>query len=951
MKSRQRRRFLSQSAALLGSGLLAGCNDGIDGVGAAPAPGGTAVADAMLPGTAAAPPAAGLASARPVAGPWTFQAASSAPGVSGAQLASAAELAGMAPATVPGTVLNSLIVNGTYPDPLHRRIVTDTVPDTLKDTDYWYRTRFDTPRLLPGQRLWLRFEGVNYKAAIWLNGASVGTLEGAFKHGSFDVTRLVPAAGGPAYLAVRVVKLDFSEGPLKPSYASGVTRGGRNGGPTGVTLKNGPTFFCTAGWDWLPTVPDRNLGIWRPVSWFTTGAARIADLRVDSTLSDDLRTAELRLDLALDNRGTSALAATVRGTLDGIAFRRDIRIPASDQPATVTLTSADIPELRLANPRLWWPNGYGKPELYRLSLRVEIGGQISDERTMNVGIRRIEYSRDIGLGTQLSLTVNKLPILAMGGNWGLDEAFKRIPRERLFHQVRLHRDANLNLIRNWNGQSTSEDFFDACDRYGILVWQDFFYSTEGPAPANVARDLDNIRDAIVHYRNHPSILLWCGGNEGSPPPALVDGLDRLVAELDPKRLCLTSSAGDTGAHAVNGYSSGGPYHWVAPKAHFSRGYGTLQVAFHNEVGSYSIPTLECVEAMLPPTSWEHPDDFWADRDVNGNGGNGGGAGYIALTGSRYGTAVNLPDFIRKSQLMNYECIKAIYEANAAVMIGPASATVTSPATGVIMWMTNPAQPSFVWQMYSHDLEQHASFFAVRHACRRVNVIMNANTLDVTIANHTAAALSGSVRILIHNLDGTLSSRTVQAVANVAAASFQVAANLAARIARASSAVCFVSLSLLDAGGSVLADNFYWYQTSGADSTYTSLDAMPAAAVSIAASATEADDGCATRIVADVKNIGGTIALMTHLQLFDTATGQRILPAFHSDNYLNLLPGASTQVTIEVPHASGQPPARAAIRVDGWKLDRGRCRLSPDGLPVTFNDRALAVTGPTTFAVS
>jgi beta-mannosidase len=897
----------------------------------------------------------GLMSAQDIAGPWTFRAASDAPSATGAQLASAEGLPGMSPATVPGTVLNSMIVNGTYPDPLYGKIVTDTIPDTLKDTDYWYRTSFDTPPLQPGQRFWLRFEGVNYMAAIWLNGASVGTLEGAFKHGYFDVTKLVSPAGGTAYLAVRIIKLEFVEEPLKPSYASRVSRGGTNGGPHGKTLKNGPTFFCSAGWDWLPTVPDRNLGIWRPVSWFTTGAVRIADLRVDSTLSPDLAIANLQLDLALDNRVATDLVATVICRIDDIEkFRRDINIPATGQ--TITWTDADIPELSLANPRLWWPNGYGNPDLYRLALRVEIGKQVSDERTLNIGIRRIEYSRDIGCGAQLSITVNKLPILVMGGNWGLDEAFKRIPRERLFNQVRLHRDANLNLIRNWNGQSTSEDFFDACDRYGILVWQDFFYSNEAPPEyaekVNVERYCCNVRDVIVHYRNHPSILLWCGGNEGSPPAALVKGLDDLVKELDPKRKCLTSSAGDTSDHPVKGYASGGPYHWEAPKQVFSRHYGTSATfPFHNEVGSYSIPTLEFVESMLPTGSWECPDDFWADRDVNANGGNVGGAGYIELTGSRYGKVVNgkllnLPDFIRKSQLMNYECIKAIYEANAAVMIGPKSVAVPSPATGVIMWMTNPAQPSFVWQMYSHDLEQHASFFAVKHACRRVNIIMNASTLDVIIANHTASPLpDGSVTFLrVHNLDGSTSSKSPpQAIGSIPAHSYQVVANLKSELSDVSSEVCFVSLVLLDPrNGSVMAENFYWYQTNGADETYTSLESMSPAAVAISASAAEADEST-TRITADVKNIGDAVALMTHLQLFDTSTGKRILPAFYSNNYLNLLPGASTRITIDVPHAKGQSLNQAGLRVDGWKIDRQKSRLSREVIPVFFNERALAVT--------
>ncbi|WP_037358084.1 glycoside hydrolase family 2 protein [Amycolatopsis orientalis] len=911
-----RRRFLSGGIAVAGGGVL-----GAFGV----------------PGTAgAAPEARPLAVGGEIAGGWTFVAADGT-SADGKVLASAENVAGLKPAVVPGTPLTSMIANGEYPDPLYGHIVTDTVPDTLKDTGYWYRVAFRVPRLVPGQRFWLQFDGINYLGTVWLNGTRVGTVEGAFKRAVFEVTDIVAKADGVAWLAVLVGKLDYTDPPALPSYASGVTRGGRNGGPTGITLKNGPTFFCTAGWDWLPTIPDRDLGIWQPVAWRTTGPVRVADVHVTSTLSPDLRTAEVEVELALDSAAGKSVVVT--GSLDGRGFRRTVGVPAG--ASSVVLTSKEVACLRVERPKLWWPNGYGEPYRYRLTVGVESGGQVHDERTVDFGIRRIEYTTPMrspsgATSNCLAITVNNLPILVMGGNWGLDEALKRIPRERLRAQVRLHRDANLNLIRNWNGQSSTEDFYAACDEYGILVWQDFFCSTEGPPAENIARDLANIRDCIVRFRNHPSILLWCGGNEGPPPQPLIDGLDALVAELDPQRAVLTSSAGDTGKNPIDGYRSGGPYHWVPPAQHFALNDGTQWPPFHNEVGSYSIPTLEFIRKMLPEASWERPDDFWADRDVNGNGGNGGGAGYLRLTAERYGEVRNLPDFARKSQMMNYECIRAIYEAPVAHMrsAGP------YPRTGVIMWMTNPAQPSFVWQMYSHDLEAHSSFYAVQHACRRVNVVLDARSFDVVVANHSPAVVRGGVEARFYGVDGVEFGRVSLPVGGVGAADRAVAGNVAALVRGGPDEIAFVRLALRDVRGAEVIRNFYWVESPGREAGFAGLDDMPAAAVSVIAGVSPGPEGVSVAV--DVRNIGESVALMVHLQVYDVRTGERVLPASFSDNYLNLAGGEAASVRVQVDREQVRRHPEIGVRVDGWKIDQGASRLRGRGVAVTFNQEALAV---------
>jgi beta-galactosidase/beta-glucuronidase len=150
-----------------------------------------------------------------------------------------------------------------------------------------------------------------------------------------------------------------------------------------------------------------------------------------------------------------------------------------------------------------------------------------------------------------------VPIFIRGGDWGLDEALKRIPRERLDAEIHMHQLANLNLIRNWVGQSTGEDFYELCDKYGIMIWDEFFQPnpSDGPNPTDLDTYVANVRDKILRFRNHPAIMLWCARNEGFPPPEIDAALRKLMAELEPTRRYQPSSTDGAGVR------SGGPYFW------------------------------------------------------------------------------------------------------------------------------------------------------------------------------------------------------------------------------------------------------------------------------------------------------------------------------------------------------------------------------------------------------
>jgi hypothetical protein len=601
-------------------------------------------------------------------------------------------------------------------------------------------------------------------------------------------------------------------------------------------------------------------------------------------------------------------SGVLNGKLDDTGFASS---PITLQPGetqVVKLAPANTPQLHLQNPRLWWPNGYGEPNLYAVHLSFDINGQPSDIRDLNIGIREVTYALPSN-GDNLTLSVNGVPVFAKGGDWGMDEAMKREPRERLEAQIRLHKEANYTIIRNWVGQSTSEDFYDLCDRNGIMLWDEFFEpnpSDSGRTSRNDGSEdvlniplyLANVREKVLRFRNHPSIVLWCGRNEGDPAPqAVADGLKATLAELNPDRLYHANS--NDGA----GVRSGGPYAWRPPAAFYYSSRNRPVEPFKTEIGSVSIPTIEAIYAMMPKADAEnlHSDD-WAEHDL-ARGANNGDR-YVDLISARYGAVRSLPDFVRKAQLMNYEAFRAMYEGREAKLFAPASAVIT--------WMSNPAQPSTTWQIYSYDLEPFSAFFAVKKSCEPVHVQMNQNNFHVMVINNTPQPLDDlRVRTRVFNLDGILKyDQTTPVAAPASAATDAGAIDFPANL----SAAHFVQVELLDHQDQVRSQNFYWRGLD--ESNLTALDTMPVVNLNAKITRHDADGKCLLDVT--LTNPTKNIALMAHIQLRRADTNQRVLPVYYSDNYISLLPGESRMIAVEAA-AKDLAGTQPLITLDGWNV--------------------------------
>jgi beta-mannosidase len=815
-------------------------------------------------------------------------------------------------ATVPGTVLTTLVNNKVYPEPLYGENMR-LIPESLNKTSYWYRTTFAVPAAYKGRRTWLHFGGINYSSEIWVNGQRAGTSRGAFIRTDLDVTAFVKP-GANAVLAVLVAPQPHPGTPIEHTVANGV---GKNGGDTAI---DGPTFLSTIGWDWLPAVRDRDTGIYQPVTLYSTGPVTVKDPVVRTELADGHESADLTVAATLRNETAEAVIGTLRGSISSY--------PPSDKPAavfeqavtvaaksntTISLDAQTTPSLHIANPKLWWPNGYGPQNLYELTLTFTPAKAklASDEQTTNFGIRKIEYA--VADSENLTLSVNGVKVMARGGNWGLDEAMKRVPRERLDAQFHMHALANLNIIRNWVGQSTNPDFYDMADKYGILLWDEFFQPnpSDGPNVTDIPTYLANVEDKILHYRNHPAIAVWCARNEGYPPKALDDQLRVIMARLDPTRLYQSNSADGRGV------SSHGPYYWRSPRFFYH-----LNESFKTETGSVSVPTIESIQGMMPEKDWETQNDDWAQHDM-ARGAQRGDA-YPSEIAKRYGHVRNLADFVRKSQLANYEAFRAMYEGRNAQMF--------KATTGVITWMSHPAQPSFVWQLYHYDLEPNAALYAAKKASENIHVQLNEANFGVEVVNNTPEPLTGlSVRSTEYALDGRITYEGTTPIASVPGSS---TIKVFEFVPQTRQALYFVKLDLTDSTGKLLSTNFYWQNVAQDD--FTGLAALPTATLDV--TATSRTEGPNTVLTVTLRNPTKTVALMTHLQLHHkTAESShpgsaredtRVLPVFYSDNYISLVPGEAREIIIEAAtkDLAGEP----AILVDGYNV-----AVNPISTPISI----------------
>jgi exo-1,4-beta-D-glucosaminidase len=816
---------------------------------------------------------------------------------------------------VPSTVLAAQAAAGAVPDPYYgmnlRQIPgagsyaigqnfsnLPMASDSPYRCGWWYRTEFAAPAApdpaagVHDQRFWLHFAGINYRATIWLNGHQIAdekAVAGAYRSYDFDVT-------------------DF----LKPGAANVLAV--ESFAPTEKDLG--------INWvDWNPCPPDKDMGLWGGVDLVTAGAVTLrAPLAVTHFSDGSLGTAELTVYAELHNAADHAVKGQVSGSAAGVRFEQPVDL-AAHEDRTVVFAPAQFPQLRIRDPKLWWPRPMGQPHLERLTMSFSAANQITDEQSVDFGLREIT-SELTANGSRL-FRVNGKPILIRGAGWTQDMLL-RVDRKNLRDQFRLVSDMNLNTIR-LEGKLETEEFYHLADEQGILVmagwcccdhwemWKD--WTAEDLTIASAS-----LRSQMLRLRHHASLLVWLNGSDNPPPANVESAYLKVETETHwPNPVLSSATSTPTSVTGESGVKMSGPYDYVAPSYWYVDQHNGGAFGFNTETSpGPAIPSLASRQKFLPDAEQWPPTANWSMHY--------GGEGFVALKvfdqamEAIYPKPRSAADYERLSQTMEYDSERAMFEAYGKNKYA---------STGVIQWMLNNAWPSMIWHLYDYYLDAGAGYYATKKACEPLHIQYSYDDRSIVVVNSTYEPVRGlHAGVHVYNLawqDRFASTAALDSGPDSAQRVFTIPESLYSGADR----IFFIDLTLSDASGHVVSRNFYWvpvtlttFDWARTDYTHTpalrhedltALANLPPA--TLAAKAEIARSARGREVTVHLDNSPAALAFQIHAAL-RTPSGGLIAPVLWSDNWIELVPGESRTLTALLPDDAADA---LIVQIEGWNI--------------------------------
>lgn len=820
------------------------------------------------------------------------------------------------PAIVPGTVLNSLVYNEVYPEPyygLNNKLTSKLIPDLAEAGrdfyTYWFRTEFDIPADYKDKVIWLQVDGINYRAEVWVNGHLLSNMSGMFREDYINITDFANVGASNA-LAVKVYPVDMP-GTVKPKQW-GAAGEFRNGGDGNIGLNT--TMLMSVGWDFtfLDGIRDRNTGIWKNISLYATGKAVARHAFVKSKLSKPgYDKAEETVSVELINPTTGNVKCTLRGEIVGenISFEKEVSL-FRGEVKEVVFTPEEFPQLKIDNPRLWWPIFKGKQELYELKMTVTVDGKVSDEVKTRFGIREITSNTDTPDKSR-TFYVNGKKIFIRGTNW-IPEGMLRTSDERTYAELRYTQQSGVNLLRFWGGGIAESDYFyQLCDEMGFLVWQEFFMTGDTKHPHDQQLYLNNVEATVKRVRNHACLAYYVSSNESTE----VAGAKELIMKLD-------GTLGYQMQSEVDGIHDGSPYKQVNPMQHYENTAsprGSRVDGFNPEYGAPTLPTIETLrEVMEEKDLWPINKEVWDYHD--GGGFHLMSTMYTDLT-NNYGKSDNIDEFAVKGQFVGAMNSKSIWEVWNYNKLDYGDRY----CSGLLFWYHQCPVRQVCARMWDWSLEPTASLYHTQNALEPLHAQFDYLKNTVSVVNDYYQEFNGyKVSAEVYNIKSKKVWQKFQGIDipedGVVNDVFKI--DFPADISQ----VHFIKLRLFDNRNKEIASTFYWrsndkYEgketlTGPTSSGFESLSELPEVKLSTKYKTRQENDKFF--IDAEIKNTSGNIAFFTQLQFLDEKE-KPVRPSFYTDNFFSLLPGESKKVTIET--ADEKLSLRNSFVIKGWNVKK------------------------------
>jgi len=825
---------------------------------------------------------------------------------------------GWHPTTVPKTVLAALVDNGVYPDPYFGVNMTQIpgyqegawlrmADDSPFRSSWWFRTEFTGPAISENEQVTLHFDGLNYKANIWLDGEKIAgedTVQGMFRRFEFNVTKQMLNKPNPHVLAVEIIPPG-----LVPDKKYGTKQ-----------------IEATTGWDdHNPQPPDGNMGLWQPVYLRVQGPVSLRNPYVETKLDvPGLEEARLTASVFARNNTPDPVTCTVSVLFQDLSFAQEVSL-AGGETREVFFRPEEWGALVVKNPRVWWPHPLGPQELYDIEFGVITNRGSSDKARTRFGIREITTAIDDD--NWRYYMVNGRRVLIRGGAWMTSDMLLNLSRDRYETLIRYAREANLNMLRS-EGFSIreTEDFYSLCDELGIMATQQLFGRSIPDEPLAIAC----VEDTLLRIRNHPSLAHFLGHDETFPTPTLDEAYRGLIEKHRVNRtyqphsgtfnIATRKKTGGTrtGTRELWTYASPAHYYFTERKQDVAWGF-----AQSGGIGGILAPRDSLRQMMPADQLWPAmKTEAWSLHTVTQ------GAEYfnvvLQMMDAQYGAPADLEAFCNRLYAMNYNSARGMFEAFGKNRYA---------ATGITTWKYNAAWPAaLTWQYVDWYGRATAAYYGAKKACTPLHALYAYNDGAVYVTNSLYEPKKDlMLTAAFYGTDGAPVGKVQETSVDLAPDTVAKIPDL--EVPESLGSLRFLKLELRDAAGALVSDNFYWLSATpdipgrdlemlGGDfkvepksmADFKALADLPK--VTPVAELKQTRDANGLRLEAVVSNPSPHVAFLVQLAATNPETGLEIGPTYWSENYFSLLPGETRTVTAEVP-AYALPKGEAALRVTNY----------------------------------